>query len=73
MKRTNSPADGASFSEAVPENYHRYMGPMLFEPFANDLAARLRVFDGMRVLEVACGTGRRGSRHKSVEALSSGL
>jgi len=47
----------ASFSEAITANYHRCMGPMLFEPFADDLAARLRVFDGMRVLEVACGTG----------------
>ena len=45
------------FSESVPENYDRYMGPMLFEPYADDLAARLEVREGMRVLEIACGTG----------------
>lgn len=47
----------AAFTESVPENYDRYMGPMLFEPYADDIAGRLDVRDGMRVLEVACGTG----------------
>jgi ubiquinone/menaquinone biosynthesis C-methylase UbiE len=41
----------------VPENYDRYLGPMFFEPYAEDLAARVRLTDNMRVLEVACGTG----------------
>ena len=50
-------ANAASFSESVPENYDRYMGPMLFEPYAEDLVERLKICDGMRVLEVACGTG----------------
>jgi ubiquinone/menaquinone biosynthesis C-methylase UbiE len=45
------------FVESVPENYDRYMGPMLFEPYAEDLVERLKVRKGMRVLEVACGTG----------------
>lgn len=47
----------AAFTETVPENYDQYLGPMLFEPYADDLAGRLEVRDGMRVLEVACGTG----------------
>ena len=47
----------ASFTESVPENYDRYMGPMLFEPYAEDLVERLKIREGMRVLEVACGTG----------------
>ena len=47
----------AAFTESVPENYDRYIGPMLFEPYADDLSGRLTVRDGMRVLEVACGTG----------------
>jgi ubiquinone/menaquinone biosynthesis C-methylase UbiE len=47
----------AAFTETVPENYDRYLGPMLFEPYADDLVGRLDVRDGMRVLEVACGTG----------------
>lgn len=50
-------AENTSFSAAVPANYDRYLGPLLFEPYAADLVARLRVFDGMRLLEVACGTG----------------
>jgi SAM-dependent methyltransferase len=51
------------FVGSIPENYDRYLGPVLFEPYARDLAARLRVQegarvkDGARVLELACGTG----------------
>jgi SAM-dependent methyltransferase len=47
----------AAFIGSVPANYDRYLGPLLFHPYADDLAARLPVTDGMRVLEVACGTG----------------
>jgi len=47
----------ASFSGSVPENYNRLLGPVLFEPYARDLVARLDRRDGVRVLEVACGTG----------------
>jgi ubiquinone/menaquinone biosynthesis C-methylase UbiE len=50
-------APQVAFTASVPENYDRYLGPMLFEPYAADLVARLRTFDGMRLLEVACGTG----------------
>jgi SAM-dependent methyltransferase len=48
----------SSFSGTVPANYDRYLGPALFEPYAADLAARIPVADGVRVLELACGTGR---------------
>ncbi len=47
----------AQFEGSIPENYDRYLGPVLFEPYARDLAARLDVKDGARVLEIACGTG----------------
>ncbi|HST19213.1 MAG TPA: methyltransferase domain-containing protein [Gaiellaceae bacterium] len=47
----------ASFSGSVPEIYNRLLGPVLFEPYARDLVARLDRRDGVRVLEVACGTG----------------
>jgi SAM-dependent methyltransferase len=33
------------------------MGPIFFEPYAADLVKRLPVFQEMRVLELACGTG----------------
>jgi ubiquinone/menaquinone biosynthesis C-methylase UbiE len=45
------------FEGSIPENYDRYLGPALFEPFANDMAARLKHEQPKNVLEVACGTG----------------
>jgi ubiquinone/menaquinone biosynthesis C-methylase UbiE len=47
----------AAFVGSIPANYDRYLGPMLFHDYADDLAARLPVSPGVRVLEVACGTG----------------
>jgi ubiquinone/menaquinone biosynthesis C-methylase UbiE len=47
----------ASFTGTIPENYDRYMGPMFFEPYAADLAARLAVPPAAEILEIACGTG----------------
>lgn len=46
-----------AFTGSIPENYDRYLRPLLFEPYAVDLAGRLDVRAGMRVLEIACGTG----------------
>ncbi|MGN6187166.1 MAG: class I SAM-dependent methyltransferase [Thermoanaerobaculia bacterium] len=45
------------FAGSVPEKYDRYMGPIFFEPYAADLVNRLHASAGMRVLELACGTG----------------
>jgi SAM-dependent methyltransferase len=47
----------AEFSGSVPGFYDRYLGPVLFEPYARDLVSRLPSGDGLRVLELACGTG----------------
>jgi SAM-dependent methyltransferase len=47
----------AQFTGSVPERYHRYLGPWLFDPYALDLAARLPQRAGLRVLETAAGTG----------------
>jgi len=47
----------AAFVGDVPANYDRYLGPLLFHGFADDLAGRLTLKPGMRVLETACGTG----------------
>jgi hypothetical protein len=30
------------FEGSIPENYDRYLGPVLFEPFADDIVARLK-------------------------------
>jgi ubiquinone/menaquinone biosynthesis C-methylase UbiE len=46
-----------AFVGDIPRNYDRYLGPVLFHEFADDLAQRIKVVPGMRVLELACGTG----------------
>lgn len=48
----------ACFAGSIPEFYDRYLGPVIFEPYAEDLAQRVasRVSEGP-VLETACGTG----------------
>ncbi len=45
------------FVGSIPELYDRHLGPVLFEPYANDLSARLPA-GARRVLEIAAGTGR---------------
>jgi len=51
------PDPNAAFFGSIPENYDRYLGPVLFEPYAEDLVARLNIPDRASVLELACGTG----------------
>ena len=46
-----------AYSGTIPENYDRYLGPYIFEPYAADLVERIPA-DTRRVLEIACGTGR---------------
>ncbi|MER5733117.1 class I SAM-dependent methyltransferase [Streptomyces sp. NPDC002138] len=41
----------------MPEAYERYLVPVLFRPFAVDLAARAAALRPRRVLELAAGTG----------------
>jgi len=47
----------ADFSGSIPAAYDRHLGPLLFQPFAEDLADRLNVDGDRSVLELACGTG----------------
>jgi ubiquinone/menaquinone biosynthesis C-methylase UbiE len=47
----------AQFAGSIPAAYDRYLGPVLFQPYAEDLAARLTVNADGSVLELACGTG----------------
>jgi ubiquinone/menaquinone biosynthesis C-methylase UbiE len=47
----------AEFAGTIPAAYDRYLGPILFKPYAEDLAARLKVGANASVLELACGTG----------------
>jgi SAM-dependent methyltransferase len=50
-------SSAAQFTGSIPERYHRYLAPWLFDPYAVDLASRLPKRAGLRVLEVAAGTG----------------
>jgi ubiquinone/menaquinone biosynthesis C-methylase UbiE len=47
----------ANFSGSIPAVYDRYLGPILFQPYAEDLATRLQMPENASVLELACGTG----------------
>ena len=45
------------FAGSIPELYERLMVPLIFEPYARDLAARLAKTNPRAVLETAAGTG----------------
>jgi len=45
------------FAGSIPELYERYLVPLIFEPYALDLAGRLGEAKAERVLETAAGTG----------------
>jgi ubiquinone/menaquinone biosynthesis C-methylase UbiE len=47
----------ARFQGSIPAMYDRHLGPVIFEPYARDLARRVDVQAGQSVLETACGTG----------------
>ncbi len=47
----------ARFVGTIPATYDRHLGPVLFEVHAQDIVGRISPVPGMRVLEVACGTG----------------
>ena len=47
----------AQYQGTIPEFYHRYLGPVMFEPYASDLARRVSVPGAGSTLEIACGTG----------------
>ena len=45
------------FSGSVPANYEQYMVPLLFRPYAEQVAERAKGFGPKRILETAAGTG----------------
>lgn len=54
---TRVPEGDRSFTEDVARFYESTLVPLIFEPYADDLAARARSLHPTNVLEVACGTG----------------
>jgi SAM-dependent methyltransferase len=47
----------AAFSGSIPALYDRCLGPLLFEPYARDMAGRVAAIAPRRILETAAGTG----------------
>lgn len=45
------------FAGSIPDIYDQFLVPLIFEPYASDLAQRLAAFSPARVLETAAGTG----------------
>jgi ubiquinone/menaquinone biosynthesis C-methylase UbiE len=45
------------FAGSIPQLYDQYMVPLIFEPYAEDLAARVAARQPKSVLEIAAGTG----------------
>lgn len=56
MQMVAQPADSV-FAGSVPETYDRYLVPLIFQPYAEDLAGRVAARGVTSLLEVACGTG----------------
>jgi len=46
-----------TFAGSIPALYDRHLGPMLFEPYALDIAERVTRLAPKRILETAAGTG----------------
>lgn len=67
------PVAHAQFTASIPENYDRYLGPVIFEPYAKDLAERLGKTAPKNVLETACGTGIVTRRLAEVLSRDAGL
>lgn len=53
----SSHASDKVFAGSVPKIYDEYLVPLIFAPYADDLAGRLQARRLSRVLEIAAGTG----------------
>lgn len=47
----------AAFAGSIPALYDRHLGPLLFAPYAEDMAARVAVLRPSDILETAAGSG----------------
>ena len=45
------------FAGSIPENYDRYIVPLIFEGFAQDMAQRIAQAEPRAILETAAGSG----------------
>ncbi|MGH8675526.1 MAG: class I SAM-dependent methyltransferase [Burkholderiales bacterium] len=53
----STPDTDSAFAGSVPKIYETYLVPLIFQPYATDLANRLASRPFERVLEIAAGTG----------------
>jgi len=53
----STPGSDAVFAGSIPEFYDTQLVPLIFEPYATDLARRIAALAPSRVLETAAGTG----------------
>ncbi|HEX7952510.1 MAG TPA: class I SAM-dependent methyltransferase, partial [Burkholderiales bacterium] len=53
----SSPASDKVFAGSIPKLYDSHLVPLIFAPYASDLAERLRSRRISRLLEIAAGTG----------------
>ena len=53
----SSPHSDKVFAGSIPKLYEMYLVPLIFEPYARDIAKRLSARPISRLLEIACGTG----------------
>ena len=53
----SNPESDKVFAGSIPQLYETYLVPLIFEPYAVDLAQRLASRSVSRVLEIAAGTG----------------
>lgn len=51
------PASDSSFTTEVAQFYESTLVPLIFRPYARDLAVRAKAITPRSVLEIACGTG----------------
>jgi SAM-dependent methyltransferase len=52
-----SPKIDQAFAGSIPQLYQQYLVPLIFEPYAADLASRVAFHQPRCVLEIAAGTG----------------
>ena len=53
----NSSGNDKPFGGSIPRFYEKYLVPLIFEPYAEDIAPRVARLGGATVLETAAGTG----------------
>ncbi len=51
------PESDKQFTGSIPDIYDGYLVPLIFEPYAEDLARRIAAFQPRDILETAAGTG----------------